>query len=98
MTAKRRSHTKQFKIDAVKLVTEQGYNVSEAARNLDLHPNLLRRWRNQFNDDQAQSFPGKGHMTPENEELKRLRKENQRLRMEHEILKKAAAFFAKESI
>jgi len=98
MTIKRRSHTKQFKIDAVKLVTEQGYKVSEAARNLDLHPNLLRRWRDQLNHDHAQSFPGKGHMISEKEELNQLRKENKRLRMEHEILKKAAAFFAKESM
>jgi transposase len=98
MTAKRRSYTKQFKIDAVKLVTEQGYNVSEAARNLDLHPNLLRRWKEQLNNDHIQSFPGKGHMISEKEELNQLRKENKRLRMEHEILKKAAAFFAKESM
>jgi transposase len=98
MTERRRSYTKQFKIDAVKLVTEQGYNISEAARNLDIHPNLLRRWRDQLNNDQAQSFPGKGHMISEKEELNQLRKENKRLRMEHEILKKAAAFFAKESM
>jgi len=98
MTAKRRSHTKQFKIDAVKLVTEQGYNVSEAARNLDLHPNLLRRWKEQFNHDKVQSFSGKGHIITEKEELNQLRKENKRLRMEQEILKKAAAFFAKESM
>jgi transposase len=98
MTEKRRSYTKQFKIDAVKLVTEQGYNISEASRNLDLHPNLLRRWRDQLNNDHAQSFPGKGHMISEKEELNQLRKENKRLRMEHEILKKAAAFFAKESM
>lgn len=98
MTETRRGYTKQFKIDAVKLVTEQGYNISEAARNLDIHPNLLRRWRAQLNNDQAQSFPGKGHMISEKEELNQLRKENKRLRMEHEILKKAAAFFAKESM
>ena len=98
MTEKRRSYTKQFKIDAVKLVTEQGYNISEAARNLDLHPNLLRRWRDQLNNGHAQSFPGKGHMISEKEELNQLRKENKRLRMEQEILKKAAAFFAKESM
>ena len=98
MTAKRRTYTKQFKIDAVKLITEQGYNVSEAARNLDLHPNLLRRWKEQLNNDKVQSFPGKGHMISEKEELNQLRKENKRLRMEHEILKKAAAFFAKESM
>jgi transposase len=97
MTTKRKIYSKQFKIDAVKLVTEQDYKISEAARNLDIHPNILRKWRDQFSGDNDQAFPGKGHMTPEKEELHRLRKENKRLRMEHEILKKAAAFFAKES-
>ncbi len=94
----KRSYSKQFKIDAVKLVTEQGYKVSEAARNLDVHPNALRNWRNQFKPDSDEAFPGKGNMSPEKEELHRLRKENMRLRVEHEILKKAAAFFAKESM
>ena len=98
MTTKKKSYSKQFKIDAVKLVTEQSYKISEAARNLDIHPNVLRHWRNQLKTDSDQAFPGKGHMTPEIEELHRLRKENKRLQMEHEILKKAAAFFAKESM
>ena len=96
MTTKKKSYSRQFKIDAVKLVTEQGYKISEAARNLDIHPNVLRHWRNQLKTDSDQAFPGKGHMAPEIEELHRLRKENKRLQMEHEILKKAAAFFAKE--
>ena len=98
MTTKKKSYSKQFKIDAVKLVTEQGYKISEAARNLDIHPNVLRHWRNQLKADSDQAFPGKGYMAPEIEELHRLRKENKRLQMEHEILKKAAAFFAKESM
>ena len=97
MTKKRRNYSKQFKIDAVKLVTEQGYKISEAARNLGINPNVLRRWEKQFETDSNKAFPGKGHMTPEKEELHRLRKENKRLRMEREILKKATAFFAKES-
>nr|CBX27973.1 hypothetical protein N47_G32970 [uncultured Desulfobacterium sp.] len=96
MTTKKKSYSKQFKIEAVKLVTEQGYKISEAARNLDIHPNVLRHWRNQLKTDSDQAFPGKGHMAPEIEELHRLQKENKRLQMEHEILKKAAAFFAKE--
>lgn len=98
MTEERKSYSRQFKMDAVKLVTEQGYRITEAARNLDINPNLLGKWRNQLVSESDESFPGKGHMTPENEELNRLRKENKRLRMEHEILKKAAAFFAKESM
>ena len=97
MTQKRKHYSKQFKVDAVKLVIEQGYNVSEAARNLGIHHSSLRRWKKQLDADGNQAFPGKGHMTTEKEELYRLRKENKRLRMEREILKKAAAFFAKES-
>ena len=95
MSIERKSYSEQFKIDAVKLITEQGCKISEAARNLGINPNVLRRWKNQFASDNA--FPGKGHMTPEKEELHRLRKEVKRLRMEHEILKKAAAFFAREN-
>jgi transposase len=74
------------------------FQVAIRARNLEINPNVLRRWRNQLAGESDQAFPGKGHMTTENEELNRLRKENKRLRMEHEILKKAAAFFAKESM
>ena len=88
MTTQRNSYSRQFKIDAVKLVTDHGYKISEAARNLEINPNLLGKWKNQLAVENDQAFPGKGYMTPEKEELHRLRKENQRLRMEHEILKK----------
>jgi transposase len=97
MTQKRKQFSKQFKIDAVKLVTEQGYNVSEAARNLGIHHSSLRRWKKQFETSGDQAFPGKGRISSEKEELDRLRKEVKKLRMEREILKKAAAFFANES-
>jgi transposase len=97
MARKQKHYSKQFKIDAVKLITEQGYKVSEAARNLGIHHSSLRRWKNELEKDSTHAFPGKGHMSPEKEELYRLRKENKRLRIEREILKKAAAFFAKES-
>ena len=97
MTRKRKHFSKQFKIDAVKLVTEQGYNFSEAARNIGIHHSSLRRWKKQLETNGNHAFPGKGNLDPEKEELYRLRKENKRLRMEREILKKAAAFFAKES-
>ncbi len=96
MTQKRKHYSKQFKIDAVELVTEQGYKVSEAARNLGIHHSSLRHWKKQLETDGHQSFPGKGHMTSDKEELYRLRKEVKKLRMEREILKKAAAFFANE--
>ena len=97
MARKRKHYSKQFKVDAVKLVTEQGYKVSEAARNLGIHHSSLRRWKNELETNSSQTFPGKGHMRPEKEELHRLRKEVKKLQMEREILKKAAAFFAKES-
>ena len=96
MTQKRKHYSKQFKIDAVKLVTEQGYKAAEAARNLGIHHSSLRHWKKQLEADGNQSFPGKGHMTSDKEELYRLRKEVKKLQMEREILKKAAAFFANE--
>ncbi|NQT70480.1 MAG: transposase [Desulfobacteraceae bacterium] len=96
MAQKRKHYSKQFKIDAVKLVTEQGYKVAEAARNLGIHHSSLRNWKKQLETDGNQSFPGKGHMTSDKEELYRLRKEVKKLQMEREILKKAAAFFANE--
>ena len=97
MTRKQKHYSKQFKIDAVKLITEQGYKVSEAARNLGIHHSSLRRWKIELEKDSTYAFPGKGHMTPEKQELYQLRKEIKQLKMEREILKKAAAFFAKES-
>lgn len=98
MTKERKIYTHEFKMDAVRLVTEQGYKPTEAARNLGIHPSALNRWRKELASDGKNAFPGKGHLTPEKEELTRLRKENQRLKMERDILKKAAAFFAKESM
>lgn len=94
MSQTRRGFTKEFKVDAVKLVTEQGYKVSEAARNLGISTSVLRRWRDQLEKQADEAFPGKGYMTPEKEELHRLRKEVKRLEMERDILKKATAFFA----
>ncbi len=90
----RRKYTDEFKDEAVKLVTEQGYKITEAARNLDIHDSLLRRWIK----DRSPEVKKKSHETGKLQaELKRVKRENERLRMEREILKKAAAFFAKES-
>lgn len=88
----RRNYTEDFKRDAVALVTEQGYKVSEAARSLEIGDNLLRRWKRELETED----PGERLSPDEREELKRLRKENRMLRMEKEILKKASAYFAKE--
>ena len=97
MTEKRKNYTAEFKREAGRLVTEQGYSMSKAARRLDINVNMLRRWKHQLEEQGHDAFPGKGRLLPEHEELHRLREENRRLRMERDILQKAAAFFANES-
>src|SRR5262249_42392425 len=96
MARKRRVYTPEFKAEAVKLVTEQGYSVAEAARSLGVHETLLRSWKQALEAQGDQAFPGHGKLPPFEEELRRLRAENQRLRAERDILKKATALFARE--
>jgi transposase len=89
----RRKYTREFKLSAVKLVNEQGYSIPEAARSLGVDPNCVRGWVGMFSAEAGLAPSGEGAMAAE---LRRLRKENARLLMEREILKKAAQFFAKE--
>ena len=96
MKRKRRKFTKEFKEEAVKLVVEEGYQISEASRNLGIHANLLGRWKREYEDGDRGGSDSESSVGMR-AELNRLRKENKRLKMEREILKKAAAFFAKES-
>jgi transposase len=93
----RRQYTKEFKREAVELANRGDYTVTAAARSLGISRNMLDRWRREYRKREQDAFPGAGHQTPELEELNRLREENRKLKMEREILKKAAAFFAKES-
>jgi transposase len=72
-------------------------SVAQAARDLSLHPNVLREWLRAFAADPQQAFPGHGQMKPEQLEMERLRREVVKLKAERDILKKAAAYFAKES-
>src|SRR5262245_49205271 len=97
MARQRRSYSSEFKVEAVKLITEKGYSVAEAARSLDVGETLLRSWKAAFEAQGDQAFPGNGRRNPHEEELRRLRAENKRLLAEREILKKAAAFFAREA-
>ena len=97
MAKSRRTFTREFKVQAVKLITEQGKSVAEVARDLDLSEGLLRAWKQALAADGDRSFPGQGNLPAIEEELRRLRAENKRLQMEREILKKATAFFARES-
>jgi len=97
MARSRRTYTSEFKAEAVKLVTEQGYSVAEAARSLGLSENLIRSWKQTLQAKGEQAFPGQGKLPAVEEELRRLRADNKRLLAERDILKKAAAFFAKEA-
>ena len=94
----RRQFSREFKLEAVKLVAERGVSISQAARDLGLGETVLRRWVREQTTDPQQAFPGNGVMKPEQAEIERLRKEVSKLKMERDILKKAAAFFAKESM
>jgi len=93
----RQKYTKEFKEDAVKLVLEQGYSSTEAGRRLGIHSTNISRWIGEFRREQEDIAEGGVTRRELEEENRRLRKENKRLEMEREILKKAAAFFAKES-
>ena len=95
MGKKRRSFSKDFKLEAVKLVKEGGLRVTRAARDLGVCETSLRRWIEQYEIDHAQG-PSGALTTTEKDELRRLRREVRTLRMEREVLKKATAFFAKE--
>lgn len=90
----RRTFTREFKADAVRLVTQKGHRLSQVARDLDLDPKLLRRWREALEQEGEEAFPGKGRLKPDEEELRRLHREIDRLREEREILKKALAIFS----
>jgi len=90
-----RKFDQQFKEEAVRLVTEGGRSVTEVAHGLGIHENLLHTWKRKYKEDPAGSFPGKGHLKPEEEQLKRLQKENANLKEDREILKKALAIFSK---
>ena len=97
MSKKRRTYTAEFKREALALVREKGYSVAEAARSLGIHENLLRCWKRAHDEQGEDAFPGNGRLPAVEEELRRLRAENKRLLVEREILKKAAAFFAREA-
>jgi transposase len=92
----RRQFTREFKVEAVRLVRERGMSVAQVSRDLDVHENMLRKWTKQFDEDPRQAFPGHGIMKPEQAEIERLRREVQKLKAERDILKKAAAYFAKD--
>ena len=86
----RQVFTREFKIEAVKLVKERGVSLEQACRDLGVHGNMLRKWIRDFEADPEQAFPGHGQMKPEQQEIERLKREVSKLKAERDILKKAA--------
>lgn len=94
MARPRTTYTAEFNRLAVQMITEHKLSVAETARRLDVGENLLREWRKALLAKGDAAFPGHGNPAPADDELRRLRAENARLRAERDLLKKAAAYFA----
>jgi len=93
----RRVFSREFKREAVKLIKERGVSAAQAARDLGVGQNVLSRWVRESQADVTNAFPGHGQMKPDAAEIERLKREIVKLKAERDILKKAAAYFAKES-
>lgn len=93
----RKKYSKEFKLDAISLVIEQGYSRADAAKSLGLNATMLGRWIKEQEADEGHAFRGNGKLTPEQEEIRRLKSQVKQLEMEKDILKKATVFFAKET-
>ena len=97
MKQNRKKYTPEFKREAVALVAKQDHSYAEAARILNINATMLRRWEQEQRANGDQAFPGKGHQLPGLEEIARLKRELKRALTDIEILKKATAYFAKET-
>lgn len=97
MERTRRHHSPEFKREAVALVLEHGYSCAAAGRSLGVSGALIGRWKDELETQAVEAFPGHGKRPAEQQRIHELESENRRLRMERDILKKATAFFAKES-
>ena len=97
MAGKRKVHTPEFKLQAVKMITEQKLSVAETARRLGVAESLLHTWKKVVLSKGVDAFPGSGHLTPIEEENRRLKADVKRLEAERDILKKATAFFATQT-
>ena len=91
MSKTRRMYTREYKAEAVRLLTQQGISAGEAGRRLGIGSNLISRWKNEIEAEGDHAFPGNGNRPPVEEELRRLRAGNKRLVMERDILKKSAS-------
>jgi len=93
----RRTFSKEFKREAVALVADHGYSYAEAGRGLDIDAKLVGRWQRELEAADRDAFPGHGKLPPMQQRIRDLENQVKRLQMEKDILKKATAFFAKES-
>jgi transposase len=91
----KRKYDKEFKVEAVRLVLEEGRKVTEVANNLGIHENLLHLWKKKYLEDPEFSFPGKGYLKPRDEEIRQLKKRLSDAEQERDILKKALAVFSR---
>lgn len=87
---------KEFKIEAVRLASEPGNTQTGIERDLGISQGIISRWKRELLTNGEQAFPGKGHLKPDDDELRRLKRENERLRRERDILKKAVAIFSED--
>jgi len=92
---RRRKYDRQFKIETVRLVTEEGRRATEVARDLGIHANMIYLWKKQFAEDPKESFPGVGKLRQSDAEFRRLQRELADVKEERDILKKALAIFSK---
>lgn len=90
----RKTYTREFKLQALRMITDKGQSIAEVARQLGVTEGSLRSWKAAAEDQGEAAFPGQGKLSPAEDELRRLRAENARLRAERDLLKKAAAYFA----
>jgi transposase len=94
MAETRRKFSREFKLEAVRLVTSGGRGMAAAARDLEVRPDMLRRWKRQLEQDPAEAFPGKGNLKPDEDQIRRLQRELARVKEERDILKKVVAIFS----
>ncbi len=89
MGSTRRSFSREFKVEAVRMVADGGHSLAQVSRDLEIRPELLRRWRRQLEEDPEQAFPGVGQRKAQDEEMWQLRRKLDRVTAERDILKKA---------
>ncbi|MDP9353276.1 MAG: transposase [Chloroflexota bacterium] len=98
MGEKRKQYTREYKLEALRLLEESGRSKAQIARELGIHESMLKRWKTQLEErPRAEAFPGNGRLSAAEEEVRRLRRENEQLKQERDFLRKIAAYFVRES-